>query len=93
MRAFRAARDKLRKQMDSQTSSLEKFKSIRVFDPRKLPTLCRDITSFSNFPGSSKSKIGIFQEGTIYRNTGYNFDESFDDVSVWKQKQQSLPIL
>ena len=83
MGAYRAARDKLRKQMDAQTASLEMFKSVRVFDPRQLPTLSRDITSFSHLPGLSTSKKRNFEEWAIYRNTVYNFDESFDIFSFW----------
>ena len=93
MEAFRLARDKLRKHIDSQTSSLEMFKSIRVFDPRQLSTLSRDITSFSNLHGFSLSKNGILGEWAIYRNAVYVFDENFDIAGFWKEKQSSLPIL
>ena len=86
MEAFRLARDKLRKHIDSQTSSLEMFKSIRVFDPRQLSTLSRDITSFSNLHGFSLSKNGILGEWAIYRNAVYVFDESFDIAGFWKKK-------
>ena len=93
MGGFRAARDKLRKHVDSQTASLEIFKSIRVSDTRQLHTLSRDITSFSNLPGLPTSLKWIFEEWARNRNTAYNFDENFDIVIFWEQKQQSLPIL
>ena len=71
MEAFRSARDKIRKHIDSQTSPLKCSKEFVFLTPGNCLLYTRDITSFSNLPGFSLSKKGKLEEWPIYRNAVY----------------------
>ena len=94
MGGFRLAHRKFCKHIENQKTAVEMFKSIRIFDPTQRPTLPRDITQYSNLKGFSSAGTQLLDEWAIYWGINEIFDmNSFDIVSFWISRGESMPIL